>query len=281
MESNLQELAIRDVAAQTGIAAATIRMWEQRYGFPRPARTTGGYRRYRPRDVEVLRRALAYRARGLSVGSALERARTEVAAVDRPTIFGTIADGGVPARPLRKRTLHALSRAIEDEAMTRAASPMVFGAFQREAYFKPVRHRYRRLARMADEVVVFADFARLRHEPGLPVEVPIDPGDALGNEWAVIVDAPGYAACLLAWEQQSGRRRGEAELDRRFEAFWTLDPEVVRRAGLVAARLAGRADAALGEELVARLEDRPLATEAPSPALTGLTNRMVAYLEAA
>ena len=53
------DLAIKDIAAQTGIAAGTIRMWEQRYGFPSPERTASGYRRYCEQDVEALRRVQA------------------------------------------------------------------------------------------------------------------------------------------------------------------------------------------------------------------------------
>jgi len=45
-------------------------MWEQRYGFPAPRRAPSGYRRYDPEDVETLRRAQAYRRRGLSVRAA-------------------------------------------------------------------------------------------------------------------------------------------------------------------------------------------------------------------
>jgi DICT domain-containing protein len=122
----------------------------------------------------------------------------------------------------------------------------------------------------------------VRRPRGGPVEIPIDPADALGNEWAVVVDAPGYAACLLAWEQPGvGEPGGADDRDRRFEAIWTLDPAATRRAAQVAARLAGRADPAYGEHLEALLADRPLALEEPAPALTALTNRMVAYLEAA
>ena len=102
----------------------------------------------------------------------------------------------------------------------------------------------------------------------------------LGNEWAVIVDAPGFAASLLAWEQPGVTQPGDPDdLDRRFEAIWTLDPVATRRAAVVAARLAERADAAYGRELLGVLEDRPLALEEPAPALTALTNRVIAYLE--
>src|SRR5918997_1887043 len=68
-------LAIGDVAEQTGIAAGTIRMWEQRYGFPEPDRTASGYRRYSEDDVEALRRVAAYRRLGLSIPAAIDRVR--------------------------------------------------------------------------------------------------------------------------------------------------------------------------------------------------------------
>jgi DNA-binding transcriptional MerR regulator len=61
----VKALAIRDVAERTGIAAGTIRMWEQRYGFPEPERTTAGYRLYSEGDVDALRRVVAFRERGL------------------------------------------------------------------------------------------------------------------------------------------------------------------------------------------------------------------------
>jgi len=72
----VKKLAIKEVAEQTGVAAGTIRMWEQRYGFPEPARTSAGYRVYTEEDVVALRRVVAYRSRGLSVPAALERARS-------------------------------------------------------------------------------------------------------------------------------------------------------------------------------------------------------------
>jgi hypothetical protein len=65
------------VAERTGIAAGTIRMWEQRYGFPEPQRLPSGYRRYTPEDVETLRRVQAYRRRGLSIRAAIDRALEE------------------------------------------------------------------------------------------------------------------------------------------------------------------------------------------------------------
>lgn len=276
-------LAIKDVAEATGIAAGTIRMWEQRYGFPEPERTASGYRVYRAADVEALRRVQAYRHRGLSIPAAIDRARETGGASDRPSIYAAVASSGHGARPqvLRKATLVALSRAIEHETLAHAAAPVLFAAFQEERFYRAVEQRYRRLARQADAVAVFADFAHVRHPGAGPAELPIRPSDALGNEWAVVVDAPGYAACLLAWEQPGIAQPGGAhDADRRFEAIWTLDPHATRRAALVAARLAGRADPEYGRRLEELLADRPLAMEEPVPALTALTNRVIAYLEA-
>ena len=278
----MRGLAIREVAERTGIAAGTIRMWEQRYGFPEPARSASGYRIYTEADVETLRLVAFYRARGLSVPAALERARESGGATDRPSIYGAIVAADEPVRPqsLCKATLVAISHAIEDETIARAPGPVVVAAFQRERHYRAVEHRYGRLAAAADACVAFADFAEPGGGGAEPLLVPIGPDDAIGNEWAVIVDAPGFATCLLACEtleSQDGRAEGE----RRFEALWTLDPRTVRRAAFVAAAIARRSAPHVGDRLEALLRDRPLALESPAPGLTALTNRIVGYLDGA
>src|SRR4051812_35307922 len=226
----MRELAIREVAEQTGLAAGTIRMWEQRYGFPEPQRTPTGYRLYSPADVDVLRRVVELRKGGLSLPAAPGRGRpTTAGPTDRPSIFGAVPNGG-RVRRLRKRTLVALSRAIEDETMASAAGPIVFGAFQRSRHYRAVEHRYRRLAKAADLTAVFADFGAgpraAAHDGGDPVEVNIRADDPMGHEWAVVVDAPGFSVCLVAWEPPVAQPP-EHEHDRVFEAYWTLNPEIV------------------------------------------------------
>ena len=275
----MNELAIKDLAERTGIAPGTIRMWEQRYGFPEPERTASGYRRYTPDDVEALLRVAAFRRVGLSIPAAIERVRDADTATDRPSIYAAVASVDPSARPqlLRKSTLVALSRAIEHEALARAASPVLFAAFQEERHYRGVESRYRRLAAHADAATVFASFGGVRKRRGAPVEIPIDLDDAIGNEWAVIVDAPGYCACLLAWEHP--QHEGTEEMRRRFEAIWTVHPRAVRRAAEVATRLVSQADAEYGSELEALISGRPLAMEQPVPALTALTNRAIAYME--
>ena len=163
-------LSIKEVAEQTGLAPGTIRMWEQRHGFPAPRRTASGYRVYDADDVETLRRARAHRQRGLSVSAALERARETGGVSDHPSIYAAVAGTDHGARPqvLRKSTLIALSRAIEHELLARAAAPVLFGAFQREHFYRALEPRYRRLAHNADAATVFADFATLRRPSGAP-----------------------------------------------------------------------------------------------------------------
>jgi MerR family transcriptional regulator, light-induced transcriptional regulator len=276
-------LAIKDVAERTGLTAGTIRIWEQRYGFPEPARTSSGYRVYTDDDVATLRRVVAFRRRGLSVPAALDRAREASEPTDRASIYGALLAAGLPLQPqrLRKRTLLAMSRAMEDEALARAAGPVVVGAFQREGNYRAVEHRYRRLAAVSDAVAVFADFPDVRGGDHEPAELPIAPDAALGHEWAVVVDAPGYAACLVAWETPESERDTERpDARREFESIWTMDPLAVRHAAQVGAMLAGQASAPVRRRLEGLLADRPLAMETPAPGLTALTNRILGYLEA-
>ena len=224
-------LAIKDVAARTGIAAGTIRMWEQRYGFPEPQRTSAGYRVYSEDDVEALRRVLAYRERGLSVPAAVDRARSSDLATDRPSLYGVLAagDSPPPAQLLCKRTLIAVSRAIEEETISRAASPVVIGAFQQRAQLPRGRaplpragadrrrrggvRRLRRARRGRRRAGRGADVARRRAR------------QRVGGRGRRARATP--PAC----SRGSGPARAEVpDLERRFEAMWTLDPRAARRA---------------------------------------------------
>jgi MerR family transcriptional regulator, light-induced transcriptional regulator len=276
-------MTIKEVADRTGIAAATIRAWEQRHGHPRPARTPSGYREYSDADVALLRRVAGYRTRGFSVQAAFERALDDPSgATDRPSLYGALvaAGGGIGPRTLSKRTLISISRAIEDEAIARAAGPVVVAAFQQEKNFRAAEHRYRRLAGVSDATIIFADFETVRTDGDGMSLVPTPPEATLGHEWAVVIDAPGYAACLIGWESpESERDTDRPDMERTFEALWTMDPQAVRATAMVAPSLVRGADPALADHLTRLLTDRPLAFEAPVPGLTALTNRIVGYLE--
>ncbi len=272
-------LPISEVAERTGVAAGTIRMWEQRYGFPNPARTPSGYRVYSADDVDAVRRVVEFRREGISVAAAIERARSAPINA-HPTIFGSVPHEG-RTRRLRKRTLIALSRAIEDQTMASASQPVILGAFQRVQHYRSVAHRYQRMALSADLAAVFADFERPGElRSGVPVEVPIESEAAIGHEWAVVIDAPGFGVCLSAWEPPVSNPPDD-DRDRIFEAFWTLDPETVREATRAGARIARDYAPAVADRIDSLLESRAHAPAASSAALEALTGRMVAYLESA
>ena len=273
------DLTIGQLAAQTGVGASTLRMWETRYGVPVPRRLAGGHRRYSARDAELVHDALRRRAAGLSLPAALAAARAESDEAPPASIYAGLRATRPDLAPIvfPKRVLIALAHAIEDECCARAERPVLFASFQRERFYRHAEHRWRDFARTAQLAVVFADFPRARRPRGAPHELPIDDSTPLAREWSLVCDAPGYSACLAAWELPAPD--GRADADRRFETVWSAEPAVVRSATLVAWQLA----AAAGE----RLPDPDEVLAEPSVAgpvdtrrVTDLANRMLAYVGA-
>ena len=74
-------LTIGDLARRTGVAPATLRVWESRHGFPRPRRRDSGHRRYDEHDVELVTQVLRRRDSGMR----LEVAIAGVALADAAT----------------------------------------------------------------------------------------------------------------------------------------------------------------------------------------------------
>jgi MerR HTH family regulatory protein len=64
-------LTLKAVSRRTGIPAATLRTWERRYGFIRPARSTSGYRLYGEEEVLRILRVKRLRARGIRISAAM------------------------------------------------------------------------------------------------------------------------------------------------------------------------------------------------------------------
>lgn len=274
-------LSIGDVAAKTGLAPATVRVWEARHGFPRPSRLASGHRRYSERDVNLLREVVRARDEGLAVEAAIARAM-RWSAEPEPSIFAGLRRRrpGLPAHVLRKWALTALSNAIEDEYCARAERAVLFGAFQAERFYRRAEPRWRDLARTAEAAIVFADFAGPRTAPGAPVEVPLGAEDPLTREWALVCDSPGYAACLAAWELPG--EAGAPDRERRFETIWSVDRRVVRDAARMGAGLLAGPLPELARRLTASLEDAPRAPAGDDlDALAALTRRMVAYVASA
>jgi DNA-binding transcriptional MerR regulator len=63
-------LRIGAVARRTGVAVATLRAWESRYGVLRPGRTEGGHRLYSEEDVDRVLAVLRLTSQGWSVTAA-------------------------------------------------------------------------------------------------------------------------------------------------------------------------------------------------------------------
>ena len=85
-----QPLTIGQVAKATGVAAKTIRYYEQIGILPAPSRTRSGYRQYDAPGVERLR----FIRRARSLGLPLRRLKTLTSTLD-----------GAPRPPLRPRLL--------------------------------------------------------------------------------------------------------------------------------------------------------------------------------
>jgi MerR family transcriptional regulator, light-induced transcriptional regulator len=241
-------LAIGELVARTGVREATLRMWEQRHGFPAPERLASGHRRYREDDVELVARVLRERAAGLSLGAAIERVRGG-AARSEPSIFAGLRRRRPELQPivLRKPALLALTRAIEDESCSQAERALLFGAFQKERFYRRSQRRWRELARTAELAVVFADFERVRLPARGPAEVAIARAEPLTREWAVVCEAPGHAVCLAGLELPESSRRSDSR--REFEVVWSVEPDVVRTAIQICLDLARRASAQLADRL--------------------------------
>jgi len=67
---------VKAVAHQTGVAAATLRAWERRYGVPSPPRTDSGYRLYSARDVAIVRWLRLQIENGMSISQAVHLLRS-------------------------------------------------------------------------------------------------------------------------------------------------------------------------------------------------------------
>lgn len=97
---------IKTVVQETGIAPATLRAWERRYGCLSPGRSDGGYRLYSERDIAIVRwlkrqvdagvsisRAVALLGLHHEAGEALELAATEPARLtEAPTMAAQVSE---------------------------------------------------------------------------------------------------------------------------------------------------------------------------------------------
>jgi DNA-binding transcriptional MerR regulator len=270
-------LTISDVASRTGVAEATLRMWESRHEFPSPSRSGAGHRRYSEMDVELVRRVVSERSGGVSLAAAIRRAKD-----DAPlplSVFAALRSQRPELEPrtIRVPLLLALTKAIEDESLSRATRPLFFASFQRQSAYERQRARWGELARGARLSVVFADFPQARAEEDDPIEIPIGSTHPLAREWSLVCCAADHAACLAAWEPP-----GQAELpmrERVFETIWSVDTQIVWAAARVCAGVARQAAPAHIASVDSLLERDPEPSPAEQARLsTAVTARLLSYL---
>lgn len=292
-------LPIGELAQRAGVPAPTLRSWEGRYGFPRPQRLAGGHRRYDRGDIALIEEVLRLRALGMSLQAAIGAATTRTGEIER-SVFASLRrrHPDLVSQTLRKTTLLALTRAIEDECCARAEQAALFACFQHPRYYRPSQGRWNELARTARVVVVFAGCDESEPEPepapwlGLgperepapaqtgraPVRISLPADAPLRREWSLVCEARDWHACVSGWEFPGQEHAGDA--GRRFEVIWSVDPRVVRNAVTICAQLAESLSPGLS--LLGDLpSDPPPAASADLRRAAGLINRMTGYLEQA
>jgi MerR family transcriptional regulator, light-induced transcriptional regulator len=271
-------LSIGELARRTGVPAATLRSWEDRYGFPRPQRLAGGHRRYDETDTELIEEILRLRASGTSLQAAIGRATAQTPGGDVSVFAGLRRrHPGLVPQELRKTTLLALTRAIEDECCARAERAMLFAGFQQERFYRYSAERWQELARTARVVVAFADFGESSGPGASPLTVRLPADSPLLREWFLVCAAPDYPAFVSGWEFPG--QKGAPDAGRRFEVLWSVDPPAVRDAAVICAQLART----LSPRLDRLLGDLPAGSPPPASAdlrrAVGLFNRMASYLD--
>ena len=155
---------------------------------------------------------------------------------------------------------------------------MIFGAFQKERYYRAAEDRWTELARVARATMVFAEFDQ---EPpaatGRTSYVDLPDDAPMRREWAVVCDAPDHAAFLTAWELpgQSAVR----DKDRLFEAIWSVEPIAVRSAARACAQVAVQLGHPEAGPLLYELAEDPPPSSVEVLRATSLLNRVVAYAD--
>jgi methanogenic corrinoid protein MtbC1 len=81
LNRNEEFVSIADVSEQTGIGIDTLRVWERRYGAPKPVRLPSGHRRYTMDQVRWLRHVAEAISRGHRPSSVLRKNRVELEAL--------------------------------------------------------------------------------------------------------------------------------------------------------------------------------------------------------
>ena len=271
-------LTIGELAEQVGLSPQLLRTWETRFGFPVPTRLPSAHRRYTSTDVRAVRAVIHERDRGLKMEQAIATAIRAEDAIGTGSVYAALSrrHPTLASYTLTKQTLLALSWAIEDEGTALAARGLLIGTFQSSRYFGHSRDRWEEMSRTARQALVMADFPA-HDDSSVPAKVALPPDSPLLREWIVVLDSPGLAAALAAWEVPG--QGSVPDLDRHFETLWSVDGRIVRDAALLASGAASELGSQSGRDALRLLDDSPAPVTTSVTAATAVFNRMVAYTD--
>ncbi|ADI15768.1 regulatory protein MerR [Truepera radiovictrix DSM 17093] len=88
---------VNEVEERTKVSGSTLRQWERRYGFPKPERSTSGYRLYCDEDVRLIEAMKRFIAEGVPASRAAELVRQLEPAPARPSTLSELQAGLVGA----------------------------------------------------------------------------------------------------------------------------------------------------------------------------------------
>ena len=169
----------------------------------------------------------------------------------------------------------AVSHAIEDEAVANAERGVLIGAFKRISAFRAVQRRWVNLARTSELTIALATFPRARQRHQI-WEVPVNSDEPISREWAVIYKAAHFSACIVGVEEL---RSSISPSIARFEALWTVEPDIVREALLTAITIAHGVAPQLAQQATSHLLPTASVNYDVVRCMTSLTNRIIAYLQ--
>ena len=122
---------IEAVARRTGVPAATLRKWEERYGVPAPSRTEGAQRRYGERELRQIEWLRDRLSEGLRIGQAVALLNRVDERVEGPTELRTaILDALASRLPSRIEALVGQAFAVCEPrtAIEKVAVPVLHRA---------------------------------------------------------------------------------------------------------------------------------------------------------
>ena len=132
-----------------------------------------------------------------------------------------------------KSSLKAVSRAIEDQALTDLNETLVIASFQRERFYNQEIQRYKRIGNKTNHLYILAspekDFKTGSDEYET---IAFDKNDELYNEWHLVVIGKDFGSCLICREKHPRKENLEVIMDnaRRFDGICNFEKYVAQQA---------------------------------------------------